>query len=564
MNNTKILYNQVKDWRLDSNIVLLYPEYENISDLEIDWDKFISMSKDLQDDSDEKSIELFGSTNQDRYEVLLHGFYDDDSIDKDEFRFNKNGHDIDKEVNDLYFAINYDKDRLFYNKYYSASIQESINEFTPSDDYISEIESRLFNDNTDIVDESFTYPYYTPKEIDYYNKKFKDIKLPIKESIFIANWKKAYKEGFETGDFSKVRELNTQWKDKIKEIDSSDINKNVRNKALLNLGCNPFLPKTNEAIFYQDKRVKEIISNIFNNIRIYTVCDTNSSINKFNKDKTFYNDFIRSLNFWIIHNLTRNTVSITFDNHIPNAGEAFNINDTVNIYCSRINFPINRNVLGDIKQSCTSIKLTIASFIGYNHILNLYKIFSGDYKDFNEDCLGLYILYYLYKNKDSSSSVASTLAESVDVFAEAKTTNEFPIEFNKDGDLLISKGRKIDFEGEYSRTHLALKIYEKNNNIVGMKYCICKLWYLNIKLEEKIHDKSTTIEEKKKAEKARSKIVNDITKYSQIVLKKDPNFDIIKTYQNSPFNDDKIRIPTSTLDHTIEWIKRLLKFKKGF
>ena len=97
-----------------------------------------------------------------------------------------------------------------------------------------------------------------------------------------------------------------------------------------------------------------------------------------------------------------------------------------------------------------------------------------------------------------------------------------------------------------------------------MKYCICKLWYLNIKLEEKIHDKSTTIEEKKKAEKARSKIVNDITKYSQIVLKKDPNFDIIKTYQNSPFNDDKIRIPTSTLDHTIEWIKRLLKFKKGF
>ena len=59
------------------------------------------------------------------------------------------------------------------------------------------------------------------------------------------------------------------------------------------------------------------------------------------------------------------------------------------------------------------------------------------------------------------------------------------------------------------------------------------------------------MEEKKKAEKARSKIVNDITKYSQIVLKKDPNFDIIKSYQNSPFNDDKIRIPTSTLDHTL-------------
>ena len=109
--NIDILAKQVKDWRLDSNIVLLYPKYENISDLEMDWDNFIAMNKDLQNDSDEKSIELFGNTNQDRYEIMLHKFYDEDSIDKNEFQFNKDKHDIDQEVDDLYFTINFDKDR---------------------------------------------------------------------------------------------------------------------------------------------------------------------------------------------------------------------------------------------------------------------------------------------------------------------------------------------------------------------------------------------------------------------------------------------------------------------
>ena len=134
--NNDILDKQVKNWRLDSNIVLLYPKYENISDLEMDWDNFIAMNKDLQNDSDEKSIELFGNTNQDRYEIMLHKFYDEDSIDKNEFQFNKDKHDVDQEVDDLYFTINFDKDRYFYRKYMSAFIQEYINELTICEEYI--------------------------------------------------------------------------------------------------------------------------------------------------------------------------------------------------------------------------------------------------------------------------------------------------------------------------------------------------------------------------------------------------------------------------------------------
>lgn len=561
--NIDILAKQVKDWRLDSNIVLLYPKYENISDLEIDWDKFIAMNKDLQNDSDEKSIELFGNTNQDRYEIMLHKFYDEDSIDKNEFQFNKDKHDIDQEVDDLYFTINFDKDRYFYRKYMSASIQESINEFTPSEDYISNIESRILDDNPDIIDESIIYPYYSPKEIEYYDKKyFKDVKLPLKESLFVSKWKKAYNEGFETGDFNKLKELNIEWKDKVEEINSSDLNKDIKNKALLNLGCNYSLPISNDSLVKQSERVKNAISSLYSNIRIYTVNDTEVSIPDDHKDKSSFYDFLRSMGLWIINDKTLSTITISFSRFIPSYNDENYKNDIVDIYCVRLpeSCELIRNQ-GENKYSSTiALKYLLASFINtFDKTISIFKVFSGKYKKFNEDCLGLHILYRLYTNRNDMPSLEST-----NIFSEANTTNEFPVEFNKDGDLLISKGRKIDFEGEYSRTHLALKIYEKNNNVVGMKYCICKLWYLNTKLEEKIHDKKTTIEEKKKAEKARSKIVNDITKYSQIVLKKDPNFDIIKSYQNSPFNDDKIRIPTSTLDHTIEWIKRILTFKKGF
>ena len=562
--NIDILAKQVKDWRLDSNIVLLYPKYENISDLEMDWDKFIAMNKDLQNDSDEKSIELFGNTNQDRYEIMLHKFYDEDSIDNNEFQFNKDKHDIDQEVDDLYFTINFDKDRYFYRKYMSASIQESINEFTPSEDYISNIESRILDDNPDIIDESIIYPYYTPKEIEYYDKKcFKDVKLPLKESLFVSKWKKAYNEGFETGDFNKLKELNIEWKDKVEEINDSNLNKDIKNKALLNLGCNYSLPISNDSLVKQSERVKNAISSMYANIRIYTVNDTEESIedNRRYEDELF-NDFVTSMGLWIVDNKSFNRITVSFYRTIPYYG-ANDMDNTVDIYCARLPewHELVKNHDGNRYPSTVTLKYLLASLVNnFNKSISIFKVFSGEYRKFTKNCLGLHILYRLYNDKYN----IMPSVESTDIFSEANTTNEFPVEFNKDGDLLISKGRKIDFEGEYSRTHLALKIYEKNNNIVGMKYCICKLWYLNTKLEEKIHDKKTTIEEKKKAEKARSKIVNDITKYSQIVLKKDPNFDIIKSYQNSPFNDDKIRIPTSTLDHTLEWIKRILNFKKGF
>lgn len=554
MNNTNTA-KQVKEWRLDSNIVLLYPKYENMSDLEIDWDKFISMNKELQNDSDEKSLEVFGSTNKERYEIMLHQFYDNDSIDKNEFHFNKNNHTYDDDANNLQFIMSYDRDRYFYLKY-SSYVQEALNEFDLSEEARDEIEYKIFENNPDFIDETVAYPYYLPEEIEYYDRRFKDVKLPIKESLFIANWKKVYTEAFDTGNFSKLRDMESEWKSNIAKAQSnSRLSPEAKNKILLNLGCNYALPiNTDKPI----DRVPNIIRDIHNQIRVYDAY-ANKQSSLYNDTTDDYRKFLDTLNFWVVVDTASRSVtaySITAHKFEETIAKT---NKSVYIYCTSI--PESKaasfaNIFMIPANNVLDLKLLVSSITKMASPIKLFKVFNGEANTFSLNCYGIGLLYHLYKDK-------SSVNESALLFTEANTTNEFPVEFNQDGDLLISKGRKIDFEGEYSRTHLALKIYEKNGNIVGMKYCICKLWYLNIKLEEKIHDKNTSVEEKKKAEKARSKIVNDITKYSQIVLKKDPNFDIIKTYQNSPFNDDKIRVPTSTLTHTIEWIKRLLKIKKG-
>jgi hypothetical protein len=209
---------------------------------------------------------------------------------------------------------------------------------------------------------------------------------------------------------------------------------------------------------------------------------------------------------------------------------------------------------------------TICSYFITNIMNKLYK--TDDMQTDMEFSGNIYKLYHgdpdVYDNTKVVSSIAHLYAGAVEESYSSiyhlaiKETKDFPIHFNKDGDLLISKGKNLDFEGEYSRTHMALQQYEKTKNIEGMKYCLCKLWYMNIILEENIHDSSDDKEKLKEYHKARAKIINDIKKYMKIVLKQDDKFDMLKEYQKSPFNDDTIRIKRSTLLYTIDLFKQIL------
>ena len=65
--------------------------------------------------------------------------------------------------------------------------------------------------------------------------------------------------------------------------------------------------------------------------------------------------------------------------------------------------------------------------------------------------------------------------------------------------------------------------------------------------------------ERTKLNKVRAKVMNGIKTYMPKILESDPQFDILKAYNDSPFADNKIKIRNSTIHYTINAVKRLLK-----
>lgn len=188
---------------------------------------------------------------------------------------------------------------------------------------------------------------------------------------------------------------------------------------------------------------------------------------------------------------------------------------------------------------------------------DIYKIYTGSPAKYSANKVSEFM------NKLATSIVkteSNVLAPFLGI-SSIKEAKEFPVQFTDDGDLLISKGKDIDFEGEYSRIHIALVEYDKANNTEAMKYCLCKLWYMNIVLEERIHEDKADKVKVKEYHKARAKILNDVKTYMKKVQKSDKNFDMLKEYNESPFNSETIKIRRSTLLYTIDLFKRIIGVK---
>lgn len=139
-----------------------------------------------------------------------------------------------------------------------------------------------------------------------------------------------------------------------------------------------------------------------------------------------------------------------------------------------------------------------------------------------------------------------------EVVSEAK---EFPVGFDKDGNLLIKNWKSIDYNIEFSKSSKLLKAYEETNNIEVMKYELAKLWFLNSLLEDKIYNKN----DKNKAElqKTRNTILNTFSKYIRIVCSKEEQFNFTEYYNNTPFSDKAYKISHNTLKYGIKILKSI-------
>lgn len=162
-----------------------------------------------------------------------------------------------------------------------------------------------------------------------------------------------------------------------------------------------------------------------------------------------------------------------------------------------------------------------------------------------------------YKVKSQDKSMLYMYHEQLECIGEAK---EFPVSFDKDGNLFIKKSKKdIDFEHEYAESHKLLKLYGEKINREGLAYELTKLWFMNTILEKKIYNEKSTKEELAKYHKARAKILNDFQKYLKILMEHEKDFNFTNYYNNSPFSDVSIKISNSTLKYSGQALKNIVQ-----
>ena len=147
------------------------------------------------------------------------------------------------------------------------------------------------------------------------------------------------------------------------------------------------------------------------------------------------------------------------------------------------------------------------------------------------------------------------------VYCEAK---EFPVQFDKDGNMLLKNIKSIDYEEEYRKSHSLLKEYFKNENTIGMKYELAKLWMILCIIENKVHSKkfiNMPVEDQinSKEYKAKSKITNDFKHYMKKLLELEPEFNFSEYFESSPFSSATIKLRASTIETVAKFLKSFIK-----
>lgn len=184
----------------------------------------------------------------------------------------------------------------------------------------------------------------------------------------------------------------------------------------------------------------------------------------------------------------------------------------------------------------------------------IYKVFDGITRDFNSKK----IISYINKMRKKVTPVNEGLSNIYTDFIHPTIMEaKLPIQFNKDGDVLITNPF-VDFDREYSASHKLLLHYVKVNNIEAIKYELARLYYMNYILERNLyHNKS--LSNKEKNIKTRARVLNDFNKYIKFVLDKESDFNFSEYYEKSIFYPHTIEVKKHTILKLADIIKHIIK-----
>lgn len=206
---------------------------------------------------------------------------------------------------------------------------------------------------------------------------------------------------------------------------------------------------------------------------------------------------------------------------------------------------IGTALLKDEISKHDKIKLQVAQS---NHgAMKLYKSLGFEITDRNDEGK-LYIMTLDKKEK--------LIREQTSIFNEVK---QFPIEFDKDGNLIIYKARTgtLAFGDEIDDSVQLLESYRNQSNIEGMKYEIAKLWYINDCIEKKLKKRLSNDQYKELIDN-RSVCLNSFKYNLEYIMKYEKGFNFSDYYNSTPFSDNSVKITSNTIDYTIKTIKGIL------
>lgn len=217
---------------------------------------------------------------------------------------------------------------------------------------------------------------------------------------------------------------------------------------------------------------------------------------------------------------------------------------------------IGTALLKDEISKHDKIKLQVAQS---NHgAMKLYKSLGFEITDRNDEGK-LYIMTLDKKEKpikENKDFVDYINKESTSILNEVK---RFPIEFDKEGNLIIYKARvgSLAFGDEIDDSVQLLQAYRNAANVEGIKYELAKLWYINDCIEKKLK-KRLSNDEYKELIDTRATCLNVFKTNLDYVMKAEKGFNFSDYYNSTPFSDNSTKITANTLKYTVKTIANMI------
>ena len=640
------------EWSNISSRYIVYP-VNTLEELENLWRNYNNQHRQLQRESDWKSLELFGLNNQDHYEYLKSKFLYEDIDDEPEEEiyssvtefpstnlFEVSSFEYNCIVLDESYGIEKDVRKLELSLYKTESFSELIKRnkiLLNSDDEIDFIDNRI----------SSVLPSLTSDEMidlgvygnDNYYAEYKPLRLD--ENYTSKDWFEEYCKlcsGVITEDYPHLASLRLNKLNELIEEYNKDITNNQLKQWILELGWIPEIPYTSENKILAYKNTKEKLKNFYREFKFIDVTniDNISYIDEaMSEDNYLYPVYLVLLSSTtafgkVIKKYTKSVYShsgISFDHKLDKiysynadnghirGGLSFenlngydpdssilvnviflkkkdilrlktkldyyiaNYNKTHYSFKNIFNIVTNKVEDSDLNLICSQFVDKLLKFINIDithkpsnlvtpkDFLNtkskkIYTVYKGRTKEYNylkidKKMNKLKNTAKVFKEYFSDDKIKS-LINSYELvpIGEAK---EFPIQFDKEGNLLIKNIKKINYDEEYMKSHKLLKLYEKSKNIEGIKYELAKLWFMYNLLEKIRLNKKLSEAELKSVNDSRARIQNDFHKYLTYIQKYESDFNFNEYYDNTPFSDAVYKINASTLKYSIQLIKTIIK-----